>query len=69
MDVNGFTAAFAMVFGIMGLIAVANLVDFGFRTMAENKATRAEHSRFQRWGLPAPTRPEEPQRDEHLWHL
>lgn len=69
MDLNGLTAAFGMMFGILGLIAIANFVDFSFRTMAETKAARAEYRRFLRWGLPAPAQPEEPKRDEHLWHL
>ncbi|MFI5385179.1 MAG: hypothetical protein ACHQ50_03570 [Fimbriimonadales bacterium] len=69
MDLNGLNAACWMVFGILATIGLANLADYGLRTMAENKARRAEMIRFRKWGLPAPKRPEEPRCDEHLWHF
>jgi hypothetical protein len=68
MDSNSLNSGVYLVVGIMCLVGIANLVDFGFRTMAQNKANRAEWSRYLRWGLPAPARPDEPT-DERLWHL
>jgi len=58
-----------MVVGIMAAIGLANLVDYQVRTIAEQKARRAESARVRRWGLPAPNRPEPPRNDEHLWHF
>jgi hypothetical protein len=69
MDLNGFNAASWMVLGVLSVVGLANLVDFGLRTMAEKKAQRAELARFRQWGLPAPKFPDEPARDEHLWHF
>ena len=69
MELNGLFPAIGMVIGILALIGFANLVDYGFQTMAENRAQRAEHLRFLRWGLPAPKRPEPPRNDDHLWHF
>lgn len=69
MDLNGLTPAVLLVFGILSVIGLANVLDCGLRTMAENKAERAESCRFRRWGLPAPQVPEPPRNDEHLWHF
>jgi hypothetical protein len=69
MELNGLLPAMATVFGIFLLIGVANLVDYSFQTMAENRAARAERARFLKWGLPAPARPEHPRNDDHLWHF
>lgn len=69
MDITGAGVAFWLVLGVMVSIGVANLIDYRLRTMAEDKARRAEMVRFRKWGLPAPKRQEEPPRDEHLWHF
>jgi hypothetical protein len=69
MDINGLNAALGMVIGVFALIGCANLVDFSFRRMAEDKALRAEGARFRKWGLPAPVAVEPPKNDEHLWHI
>lgn len=69
MDLTGLTPAVLLVFGILSVIGLANMLDFGLQTMAENKAERAECCRFRRWGLPAPKVPEAPRDDEHLWHF
>lgn len=69
MDLNGLNAMCWMIIGVMAIIGFANLIDYGLRTMAENKANRAEMLRVRKWGLPAPKGPEDPKRDEHLWHF
>jgi hypothetical protein len=69
MDIAGLNAALIVVVGVMTIVGLANLLDYGLRTMAEDKATRAEEARFRKWGLPAPKSPEEPKSDEGLWHF
>ena len=69
MDINGLNAALGMVIGVFALIGCANLVDFSFQRMAEDKAQRAEVARFRKWGLPAPKVVEPPKNDDHLWHF
>ncbi len=69
MDPNGANAAALMVFGVMTTIGLANLVDYRMRTMAEEKARKAESARLRKWGLPAASRPEAPRADEHMWHF
>jgi hypothetical protein len=69
MDLTGLNTTLCTVVGVMALIGAANLMDCGFRTMAEKKARRAEMARLVKWGLPSPRSPEEPKRDEHLWHF
>ncbi|HVT12264.1 MAG TPA: hypothetical protein VHE55_08350 [Fimbriimonadaceae bacterium] len=66
---NTIDTAVLFLAGIFVIIGFANLIDFGLRTMAENKAERAELCRFRRWGLPAPKPPAAPPDDEHLWHF
>lgn len=69
MDLNALPGAIGMFVGILALVGLANLLDFGLRNLAEEKAQRAEAIRLRKWGLPAPMRPEEPKNDEHLWHF
>jgi hypothetical protein len=69
MDISSFSSALGMIVGVMAIIGFAGLIDFGFRNMAESRAQKAELARFRKWRLPAPVRPEEPVRDEHLWHF
>jgi hypothetical protein len=68
MDTSGVGSAVGLLVLVMALVAFANLIDFGFRTMAQEKAQRAEAKRFAQWGLPAP-KPAEPPRDERVWHF
>lgn len=69
MDLNSATTAFTLIFGVLALIGAANLLDFSFRTMAEDKAARAEAARVAKWGLKSPRREPRPEPDEHLWHF
>lgn len=68
MDLSTTVKMIGLLIGVGFLVGLANLIDFGFRTMAENKAKRAEAARFAKWGLPASPTPAEPH-DDHLWHF
>lgn len=68
MDLCTTVRMIGLLFGVGFVVGLANLIDFGFRTMAENKAKRAEAARCAKWGLPA--RPPTPETiDDHLWHF
>lgn len=69
MDTVSLSYGLSLIVGIMTLVGLANLVDLGVRTKAQARAKKAEDLRFQKWGLPAPYRPEPPRNDEHLWHF
>jgi len=69
MNLTGLDSACLMAIGVMGIIGMANLVDFRLRTMAEEKARRAEMARVRKWGIALPKRPDPPRTDEHLWHF
>lgn len=68
MDINTVGPAVGMLVMVMGLIVIANLLDFGLRTMAREKAERAEARRVAKWGLPAPKSPPPP-KQEGVWHF
>jgi hypothetical protein len=69
MELNGLSSGCYFVFGIFALVGLANLMDLGFRRMAESKAQRAEAARYSKWGLPSTRQPEEIPKDDHLWHF